>query len=93
MNEGARIIVGIITASGAVKRIYRVHVVAEADDSHGCIIARSRESSPSRKNLPRRTYLLIETNVSCVNNFSSLSYKKKRERSSLFSTGLPPRSV
>ena len=25
MNEGARIIIGIITASGAVKRIYRVH--------------------------------------------------------------------
>lgn len=30
MNEGARIIIGIITASGAVKRIYKGYIVAEA---------------------------------------------------------------
>lgn len=44
MNEGARIIIGIITASGAVKRIYRGYIVAEAGVT---------PSSLRHRNLPR----------------------------------------
>lgn len=43
MNEGARIIIGIITASGAVKRIHRVHV-AEAVTPR-CVIVRTKPAT------------------------------------------------